>query len=145
MDLWDSFWSALTGFISDAGLLAIAVIVLLRSAAIPIPVPADLLVVMVGVRAREQQFVLWPAWLVLSGSTTIGAALFYLFVRWIGHGDIVHYGHYVGLTTERINSAVCARSLSRASSLDCGWRSSPSAACCVSGGGSSSPPSRSVR
>ena len=65
------------GFISDAGLLAIAVIVLLRSAAIPIPVPADLLVVMVGVRAREQQFVLWPAWLVLSGSTTIGAALFY--------------------------------------------------------------------
>ena len=68
MDLWDSFWSALIGFISDAGLLAIAVIVLLRSAAIPIPVPADLLVVMAGVRAREQQFVLWPAWLVLSGS-----------------------------------------------------------------------------
>ena len=26
-------------------------------------------------------------------------------MRWIGHGDIVHYGHYVGLTTERINSA----------------------------------------
>ena len=105
MDLWDSFWSALIGFISDAGLLAIAAIVLLRSAAIPIPVPADLLVVTVGARAREQQLVLWPAWLVLSGSTTIGAVLFYAFVRWIGHGDIVHYGHYVGLTAERLNSA----------------------------------------
>jgi membrane protein DedA with SNARE-associated domain len=105
MDLWDSFWSALIGFISDAGLLAIAVIVLLRSAAIPIPVPADLLVVAVGARAREQQLVLWPAWLVLSGSTTIGAVLFYAFVRWIGHGDIAHYGRYVGLTAERLNSA----------------------------------------
>ena len=105
MELWDSFWSALIGFISDAGLLAIAVIVLLRSAAIPIPVPADLLVVTVGARAREQQLVLWPAWLVLSGATTIGAVLFYAFVRWIGHGDVVHYGHYVGLTTERLHSA----------------------------------------
>ncbi len=105
MDLWDSFWSALIGFISDAGLLAVAVIVLLRSAAIPIPVPVDLLVVTVGARAREQQLVLWPAWLVLSISTTIGAVLFYAFVRWIGQGDVVHYGHYVGLTTERLNSA----------------------------------------
>lgn len=105
MDLWDSFWSALIGFISDAGLLAIAVIVLLRSAAIPIPVPSDLLVVTVGARAREQQLVLWPAWLVLSGATTIGAVLFYAFVRWIGHGDMARYGRYVGLTAERLNTA----------------------------------------
>ena len=55
MDLWDAFWSAVAEFIADNGLLAVALIVLLRSAAIPIPVPADLLVVMVGARAREEQ------------------------------------------------------------------------------------------
>jgi membrane-associated protein len=105
MDLWVSFWSGLTEFIAENGLLAVALIVLLRSAAVPIPVPADLLVVVVGAKAHEQQFLLWPAWLVLSISTTIGAALFYAFVRWIGQGDVGHYGHYVGLTTERLNAA----------------------------------------
>jgi hypothetical protein len=58
MDLFVSFWSGLAEFIADNGLLAVALIVLLRSAAVPIPVPADLLVVAVGARAREQQFLL---------------------------------------------------------------------------------------
>src|SRR5579871_2320512 len=105
MDLWDSFWSALAAFIADNGPVAVALIVLLRSAAVPIPVPADLLVMVVGARAREQQLLLWPAWFVLTISTTVGAALFYAFVRWIGQGDVSHYGRYIGLTTERLSSA----------------------------------------
>jgi membrane protein DedA with SNARE-associated domain len=105
MDLWDSFWSALAEFIAENGLLAVALIVLLRSAAIPIPVPADLLVVLVGARAREQQLLLWPAWVVLALATTVGATLFYAFVRWIGQGDVSHYARYVGLTTQRLNAA----------------------------------------
>ena len=105
MDLWHSFWSGLAEFIAENGLLAVGLIVLLRSAAIPIPVPADMLVIVVGARAREQQFLLWPAWVVLAVSTTVGATLLYAFVRWIGQGDVSHYGHYVGLTTERLNSA----------------------------------------
>jgi membrane protein DedA with SNARE-associated domain len=105
MDLWVSFWSALTSIVPDSGLMAVAGIVLLRSAAVPIPIPADLLVVMVGVEARETQTPLWPAWLVLSAATTIGAGLLYAFARWIGQGDIVHYGHYVGLTAARLDSA----------------------------------------
>src|SRR3954470_12889620 len=107
MDLWVSFWSALARLVPDNGLMMVAAIVLLRSAAIPIPVPADLLVVMVGVEAHETGVALWPAWLLLSGATTIGAALLYAFARWIGHGhgDILHYGHYIGLTEARISSA----------------------------------------
>jgi membrane protein DedA with SNARE-associated domain len=105
MDLWDSFWSAVAAFIAENGLLAVAFIVLLRSAAVPIPVPADLLVVVVGARAREQQLLLWPAWFVLAISTTAGAALLYAFVRWIGQGEVSHYGQYVGLTTERLSLA----------------------------------------
>jgi membrane protein DedA with SNARE-associated domain len=105
MDLWTSFWAGLAGFIANDGLLAVAVIVLLRSAAVPIPVPADFLVVMVGARARDNQVLLWPAWLVLAISTTVGAVLFYWFVRWIGQGDVSHFGRYVGLSTERMNAA----------------------------------------
>jgi uncharacterized membrane protein YdjX (TVP38/TMEM64 family) len=43
--------------------------------------------------------------LVLAISTTAGAALFYAFVRWMGQGDVSHYGRYVGLTSERLNTA----------------------------------------
>jgi membrane protein DedA with SNARE-associated domain len=105
MDLWESFWSSVAEFIADNGLLAVALIVLLRSAAVPIPVPADLLIVLVGARAREQQLSVWPAWFTLAVATTVGAALLYAFVRWIGQGDVTHYGRYVGLTTERLNAA----------------------------------------
>jgi membrane protein DedA with SNARE-associated domain len=105
MDLWVSFWSALTESIAENGLPVVALIVLLRSAAVPIPVPADLLVVIVGAQAREQHALLWPAWLVLAMATTVGAALFYAFVRWIGQGDVSHYGRYIGLTTERLTAA----------------------------------------
>jgi membrane protein DedA with SNARE-associated domain len=105
MDLWVSFWSTLADFISENGLLSIALIVLLRSAAVPIPVPADLLVIVVGARAREQQLVLWPAWVALAISTTLGATLFYAFVRRIGQGDVSHYSHYIGLTPDRLTTA----------------------------------------
>jgi membrane protein DedA with SNARE-associated domain len=100
-----SFWSSLAEFIADNGLLAVALIVLLRSAAVPIPVPADLLVVVVGARSREQQLLLWLGWVVLAISTTVGAVLFYAFVRWIGQGDVSHYGRYIGLTSDRLSTA----------------------------------------
>jgi membrane protein DedA with SNARE-associated domain len=105
MDLWTSFWSGLAQFISNDGLFAVAVVVLLRSAAVPIPVPADFLVVVVGARARDNQDLLWPAWLVLAISTTVGAVLFYWFMRWIGHRDVSRFGRHVGLSTERIDAA----------------------------------------
>src|SRR3954453_22514184 len=107
MDLWVSFWSALARLVPDNGLMMVAAIVLLRSAAVPIPVPADLLVVMVGVEARETGAALWAPWLLLSAATAIGAALLYTFARWVGrvHGDILRYGRYVGLTEARINTA----------------------------------------
>jgi membrane protein DedA with SNARE-associated domain len=105
MDLWVNFWSGLTSFITAHGLLAVAVIVLLKSAGVPLPVPADLLVVMVGAQASAAQAPIWPAWLLLSASTTIGAGILYAFARWVGEEDIVHYGHYIGLTPYRLDAA----------------------------------------
>src|SRR5215831_5689953 len=105
MDIWVSFWSALTSIIPENGLLTVALIVLLRSAAVPIPIPADLLMVMVGDRARQERLELWLPWLVLSAATTIGAVLLYVFARWLGQGDVIHYGHYFGLSAARLSSA----------------------------------------
>src|SRR5215510_9370710 len=98
MDLWVSFWSGLATFTADHGLATVAAIVLLKSAGVPVPLPADLLIVLVGVRAREMQVPVWPAWIVLSGATTIGAMLLYIFATWVGEESLVHYGQYVGLT-----------------------------------------------
>jgi membrane protein DedA with SNARE-associated domain len=105
MELWNSFWSALTTLIPNSGLWAVAAIVLLRSAAVPIPIPADLLVVMVGVQAREQQLPMWQAWLLLAGATTVGAGILYGFVRWVGQGEIARHGRYLGLSSQRLSSA----------------------------------------
>ena len=133
----------LASLIPDNGLMMVAAIVLLRSAAVPFPVPADLLVVMVGVEAQQTGAPLWPPWLLLSAATTVGAALLYAFSRWVGrvHGDILHYGRYVGLTEARISTAEAqldargARAVfSDASFPDSGRRSSRCAACSVSAG-----------
>ena len=105
MELWTSFWSDLTHFISEHGLLAVAGIVFLKSAGIPLPGPADLLVVSVGVQARTGDPTLWDALVVLSVATVLGASLLYVFVRWLGPEDVVHYGHYVGLGPRRVQAA----------------------------------------
>jgi membrane-associated protein len=105
MDAWFSFWSGLTGFIADHGLLTVAGIVLIKAAGVPLPVPADLLVMFIGAQARQGQVPLWSAWLLLSGATLAGAGLLYAFARWIGPEDVAHYGHYVGLSQRRIEQA----------------------------------------
>ena len=105
MELWTSFWSDLTRFISDHGLLAVAGIVFLKSAGIPLPVPADLLVISVGDQARTGDPKLGEALFVLSLATVLGASLLYSFARWLGPEDAVHYGHYVGLSRQRVQAA----------------------------------------
>jgi membrane protein DedA with SNARE-associated domain len=105
MDLWVSFWSGLTSSIAEHGLLTVAILVMVKSAGVPLPVPADLLIVIVGANARDAGDPLWPAWLVLSAATAVGASVLYEFARRLGAEDIVHYGHYVGLTPDRVNDA----------------------------------------
>jgi membrane protein DedA with SNARE-associated domain len=105
MELWVSFWSGLTSFIAQHGLLTVAVIVMLKSAGIPLPVPGDLVVVFVGVEARAGEVAFGEAWLVLSAATIVGAGLLFDFAHWIGPGEMVHYGHYVGLSQPRLQAA----------------------------------------
>jgi membrane protein DedA with SNARE-associated domain len=105
MDWWVSFWSGLTSFIANHGLLTVAILVLIKSAGLPLPVPADLLVVFVGAQARTGAVGLGLAWLILSAATVFGATLLYGVARWIGPDDIVHYGHYLGLNQHRLEAA----------------------------------------
>src|SRR5262245_2053455 len=105
MESWSSIWAGLTSFIAAHGLLALAVIITLKSAGIPLPVPADLLVVYAGIHARSGVFPLWLAWLVLVVATIVGAVLLYTGTRWARPEKIVHYGHYVGLSETRLRRA----------------------------------------
>jgi membrane protein DedA with SNARE-associated domain len=105
MELWTSFWSGLATFIAEHGPLTVALIVLLKSAGIPLPVPADLLVVYVGVQARAGEVPLFWSWLWLSGATVAGAMLLYAFASWVGPDEVVHYGHYVGLSAHQLDTA----------------------------------------
>jgi membrane protein DedA with SNARE-associated domain len=108
MDVWAAFWSDLTSLIAAHGLLTVAAIVLIKSAGVPLPVPADLMVVLVGVQARQGRFPLLPAWLLLSAATAGGAGLLYGFTCWIGPEALIRYGHYIGLSQQRLESAEAA-------------------------------------
>jgi membrane protein DedA with SNARE-associated domain len=105
MEWWVAFWSGLTSFIAQHGLLMVAIIVLIKSAGLPLPVPADLLVVIGGAQARAGEMVLGLAWLILSIATTFGAILLYSFARWIGPDEVVHYGRYLGFDQRRLEAA----------------------------------------
>jgi membrane protein DedA with SNARE-associated domain len=105
VDLWVSFWSDLTSLIAAHGLLTVAALVMLKSAGVPVPVPGDLLIVIVGADVRDAGDALWPAWLLLSAATALGAGLLYELARWIGADELIHYGHYIGLTPARLEQA----------------------------------------
>jgi membrane protein DedA with SNARE-associated domain len=108
MDWLISFWSELTNFIAEYGLLTVAPIVLITSAGIPLPVPSDLLVMLMGAQARDGRHPLWLAWLLLSACTFVGSTALYEFARWIGLGgltEVAQYGRYVGLSERRLMDA----------------------------------------
>jgi membrane protein DedA with SNARE-associated domain len=105
MDALSAFWSWISTFIAQYGVLAVALIVFVKSAGIPLPVPGDLLLVLVGVWVAQGVATFWPSLLILSIAIGTGALALYLFCRWAGREDVYRYGRYIGLTQPRIARA----------------------------------------
>jgi membrane protein DedA with SNARE-associated domain len=105
MDLLSGFWSWISSFIAQYGVLAVALIVFIKSAGIPLPVPGDLLLVLVGVWVAQGVANFWPSLFALSLAIGSGALALYLFCRWAGRDDIYRYGRYIGLTQSRVERA----------------------------------------
>ncbi|MBV9576969.1 MAG: DedA family protein [Chloroflexi bacterium] len=105
MDELEEVLSGLVTFTASHGLPTVAVIQFLKSAGVPLPVPNALLMVLLGVQIREGTLSAWLAWVTLTLASVLGASLLFIVVRWIGPTDLSRYGHFVGLTEERLNRA----------------------------------------
>ncbi len=105
MDWWSHVRLAITVFLDQHGLLAAFVFLLVEEAGVPVPVPGDVIMLVLGVRARDRQVSLWQAILALEVATVIGATMLYLVSRLAGRALVYRYGRYVRLDPDRLERA----------------------------------------
>ena len=81
VDWWAEVGQATSAFLDQHGLLAAFVFLLIEEAGVPVPVPGDVLMLVLGVHARQGTVPLWQAvgatWL----GTIIGSILLYFAAR----------------------------------------------------------------
>jgi membrane protein DedA with SNARE-associated domain len=105
VDWWTEVGLATSTFLDRHGLLAAFVFLLIEEAGVPVPVPGDVLMLILGVQARQGFVPLWQAvgatWL----GTIIGATCLYVAARLAGRGLVYRYGRFIRLTPERLYRA----------------------------------------
>src|SRR5918911_3286671 len=105
VDWWTEVGLVASSFLNRHGLLAAFVFLLIEEAGVPVPVPGDVLMLILGIHAREGTVSLWQAvgatWL----GTMIGSTALYYGSRLAGRGLVYRYGRFIRLTPERLDSA----------------------------------------
>jgi membrane protein DedA with SNARE-associated domain len=86
-------------------LLAAFVFLLIEEAGVPVPVPGDVLMLILGVQARQGLVPLWQAVGVTWLGTIIGSTFLYVAARLAGRGLVYRYGRFIRLTPERLYRA----------------------------------------
>lgn len=105
MGAWHSLAEASKTFLDQHGLLAAFLFLLIDEAGVPTPVPGNLLIVALGVRARQGAVALSAVVVAMEIATVIGATFLYGLSSWAGRRMVYRYGKYVGLTPERLRGA----------------------------------------
>jgi membrane protein DedA with SNARE-associated domain len=105
VDWWTEVGRATSSFLDRHGLLAAFVFLLIEEAGVPVPVPGDVLMLILGVHARQGMVPLWQAigatWL----GTMIGSTFLYFAARIAGRDLVYRYGRFIRLTPERLDKA----------------------------------------
>ena len=104
VDLWTEVGLATQTFLNRHGLLAAFVFLLIEEAGVPVPVPGDVLMLVLGVHAREGGVPLWQAVVVTWLGTLIGSSTLFFVSRRAGRGIVYRYGRFIGLTPERLDT-----------------------------------------
>jgi membrane protein DedA with SNARE-associated domain len=105
VDWWGEISLAMASFLDRHGLLAAFVFLLIEEAGVPVPVPGDVLMLILGVHAREGRVQLWEAIAVTELGTIIGSTFLYFAARIAGRGLVYRYGRFIRLTPERLDQA----------------------------------------
>src|SRR5919197_2184187 len=105
VDWWTEVGLATSSFLNRHGLIAAFVFLLIEEAGVPVPVPGDVLMLILGVHAREGLIPIWQAVGVTWLGTIIGSTFLYFASRLAGRGLVYRYGRFVRLTPERLDKA----------------------------------------
>jgi membrane-associated protein len=105
VDWWTELGLATSSFLNRHGLLAAFVFLLIEEAGVPVPVPGDVLMLILGVHAREGSVSLWQAVAATWAGTMIGSTFLYLVSRIAGRDLVYRYGRFIRLTPERLDKA----------------------------------------
>jgi membrane protein DedA with SNARE-associated domain len=105
VDWWTEVGLATSSFLNRHGLIAAFVFLLIEEGGVPVPVPGDVLMLVLGVHAREGSVPLWQAVGVTWLGTIIGSSLLYVASRIAGRGLVYRYGRFIRLTPERLDNA----------------------------------------
>jgi membrane protein DedA with SNARE-associated domain len=105
VDWWTEVGLATSSFLGRHGLLAAFVFLLIEEAGVPVPVPGDVLMLILGVHAREGIVPLWQAVAVTWLGTMIGSSFLYFASRMAGRTLVYRYGRFIRLTPERLDRA----------------------------------------
>jgi membrane protein DedA with SNARE-associated domain len=105
MDTWGSTTDALANLFYQYGIFVMSLLLFLKAAGVPVPLPGDLLMLVIGSQLSQAGVPLWTAWSAFSLATFGGAMVLFLALRHFGRRSVADYGHYVGLTSERVAQA----------------------------------------
>src|SRR5437870_1827331 len=105
MEWWDAIRLSVSGFLTEHGVLAGFVLILIEETGVPVPIPGDFLMLGLGVHARQGRVPLWQALLVMELATLIGASVLYLVASRAGRDLVYRYGRYIHLTPARLDQA----------------------------------------
>src|ERR1051326_6607986 len=103
VDWWTEVGLATSSFLNRHGLLAAFVFLLIEEAGVPVPVPGDVIMLILGVHAREGVVELWQAIAVTWLGTMIGSTLLYIAARKAGRDLVYRFGRFIRLTPERLD------------------------------------------
>jgi membrane-associated protein len=103
VDWWTELGLATSSFLNRHGLLAAFVFLLIEEGGVPVPVPGDVLMLVLGVHAREGTVSLWQAIAATWAGTIIGSTFLYFVSRVAGRDLVYRYGRFIRLTPERLD------------------------------------------
>ena len=92
-------------FLTQYGLAAAFLILLIKTIGVPLPIPGDLLILAAAVRVAQGELVGWQAFLALLLALLLGGVIQFGLARGPGRALLLRFGRYIGLTQMRIDAA----------------------------------------
>jgi membrane-associated protein len=91
-------------FLIQYGLVAIFLIMFLKTAGVPIPIPGDLIILTAAVRVAQGKLVGWQVFCAILLALVLGGLIQFMLARGPGRGLLWRFGRYIGLTKPRVDA-----------------------------------------